>query len=181
MDVSNNILHNFSVPQSKKTFLDSSGGTSAVLQSSNYLRPDASSQAISDMGHIVARIDASVSGQPLKLGNPLNGSSVPSSLSLNSNVSLDSSLNLCSTLGMNSQGTVVPASRTQFLGSSAPLITSVSGAQLTGITAVTGQVHQTVSGVKGILPAPLLGKVSVGTTVPTSSQIYKGTQVGMLL
>ena len=181
MDSSNGVLHNFTVTQNKKTFLDANAGKSNLVRPSSYLQPDASSQAITDMGHIVASIDANVSEKPMNLvGASLNGSSALSSdMNLNSNVSLDSGLNLCSNLGLNAQGAVVGAPRTQFLASSAPpMFTSVSGAQLSGNTAIAGQVKQNV---KGILPASLLGKASVGATPLTSSAVYKGKQVSFLL
>lgn len=178
--------------QNKRTYLDSIGtSNSNGLTKSTYVKPDASSQAISDMGNIVANIETNVSGgHPLNLGHPLGVAVTKSSigpgpsLSASGNANLDSSLNLCSTLGINSGNAKGSHSTTQtsFVTANTPSLMSVaSGSQISGVTTVTCQLQPGFTNVKDILPASLVGgKVAVGSvsSTSTSSPVYKGVQVG---
>lgn len=178
--------------QNKRTYLDSIGtSNSNGLTQSTYVKPDASSQAISDMGNIVANIETNVSGgHPLNLGHPLGVAVTKSSigpgpsLSASGNANLDSSLNLCSTLGINSGNAKGSHSTTQtsFVTANTPSLMSVaSGSQISGVTTVTCQLQPGFTNVKDILPASLVGgKVAVGSvsSTSTSSPVYKGVQVG---
>lgn len=178
--------------QNKRTYLDSIGSsTTNGLTQSTYVKPDASSQAISDMGNIVANIETNVSGgHPLSLGHPLGVAvTKPSlgpgpSLAVSGNANLDSSLNLCSTLGINSgnpKGSISTTQTTFVTAKNASMMTAASGSQISGVTTVTGQIQPGFTNVKEILPAPVAGgKVAVGSvsSTSTSSPAYKGVQVG---
>lgn len=177
--------------QNKRTYLDSIGPTNSNgLSTSTYVKPDASSQAISDMGNIIANIETNVTGgHPLNLGHPLGVAVTKASigpgpsLSVGGNASLDSSLNLCSTLGINSgnaQGSIATSQTTFVTANAASMITAASGNQISGVTTVTGQIQPVFTNVKEILPAPVAGKVTVGpvASTSTSSPVYKGVQVG---
>lgn len=180
--------------QSKRTYLDSIGSSNSNgLVSSTYVKPDASSQAISDMGNIVASIETNVSGgHPLNLGHPLGVVVTKSSigpgpsLSVSGNTNLDSSLNLCSALGINSgnaQGSISTTQTTFVTNNTMSIVSAASGTQLSGINTVTGQLQPGLTNVKEILPAPIVGgKVGVGSvsTTSTSSPVYKGVQVGSI-
>ena len=172
--------------QNKRTYLDSIGTTNSNgLTTSTYVKPDASSQAISDMGNIVANIETNVSGgHPLNLGHPLGVTVTKASIGPGPNLSiggsnnLDSSLNLCSTLGINSgnvQGSISSSQTTFVAANAASMMTVASGSQISGVASVTGFTN-----VKEILPAPVAGKVAVGSVASTSasSPVYKGVQVG---
>ena len=175
----------------KRTYLDSIGASNSNgLTSATYVKPDASSQAISDMGNIVANIETNVSGgHPLNLGHPLGVAvTKPSlgpgpSLSVSGNTNLDSSLNLCSALGINSgnpQGSVSTPQTTFVTANTATMMSAASGTQISGVTTVTGQIQPGFTNVKEILPAPVVGgKVAVGSisSTSTSSPAYKGVQV----
>lgn len=175
--------------QNKRTYLDSIGTNSKGLASSAYVKPDASSQAISDMGNIVANIETNVSGgHPLNLGHTLGvavtkGSMVPGpSLSVAGSSSLDSSLNLCTTLGINNgnvQGSIATTQTTFVAGNAASIMTVSSGTQISGVTTVAGQIQPGFSNIKEILPAPVQGKVAVGSaaSTSTSSPLFKGVQI----
>lgn len=172
--------------QNKRTYLDSIGTTNSNgLTVSTYVKPDASSQAISDMGNIVANIETNVSGgHPLNLGHPLGVAVTKASigpgpsLSIGGNTNLDSSLNLCSTLGINS-GNTQGTQSTFVIANAVSVMTVASGTQISGVTSVTGQIQPTFTNIKEILPAPVAGAVSVGSVAPTStaSPVYKGVQV----
>lgn len=179
--------------QNKRTYLDSIGSSNSNgLTPATYVKPDASSQAISDMGNIVANIETNVSGgHPLNLGHPLGiAVTKPSlgpgpSLSVSGNTNLDSSLNLCSALGINSgnpQGSIVSTTQTTFVtANTASMMSAASGTQISGVTTVTGQIQPGFANVKEILPAPVIGgKVAVGSvsSTSTSSPAFKGVQVG---
>lgn len=173
--------------QSKRPYLDSIGSANSnSLASTTYIKPDASSQAISDMGNIVASIETNVSGgHPLSLGHPLGvvvtkSSVVPGpSLSVSGNVNPDSSLNLCPALGINSgaaKGSISTTQTTFVASNGLSIMSAASGAQLSGINTVTGPLQPGLTNVKEILPAPLVGgKVAVGTvsSTSTSSPLYK--------
>lgn len=175
----------------KRTYLDSIGSSNSNgLTSATYVKPDASSQAISDMGNIVANIETNVSGgHPLNLGHPLGVAvTKPSlgpgpSLSVSGNTNLDSSLNLCSALGINSgnpQGSVSTPQTTFVTANTATMMSATSGTQISGVTTVTGQIQPGFTNVKEILPSPVVGgKVAVGSvsSTSTSSPAYKGVQV----
>ena len=177
--------------QNKRTYLDSIGSHLSASNSNgmpppSYIKPDASSQAISDMGNIVANIETNVSGgHPLSLAHPLNvvvskTSTGPGpSLNTTANANLDSSLNLCSALGLNtgnSQGTISTTQTTFVTASTTNMMSTATGTQLSGGTTVPGQI---LTNMKEILPAPVAVRVTVGS-VPTSapSPVYKGVQVG---
>ena len=186
-----NVLQGTSL-QNKRTYLDSIGtaNISNCLTSSAYVKPDASSQAISDMGNIVANIETNVSGgHPLNLGHPLGVAVTKAplgpgpSLTVSGSGNLDSSLNLCSALGINSgnvQGTIATTQTTFVTGNAASMVTVGSGTQISGVTTVTGQIQPGFTNVKEILPVPVQGKIAVGSVVSTSSPspVYKGVQVG---
>ena len=172
--------------QNKRTFLDSIG-TSNGPTVSTYIKPDPSSQAISDMGNIVANIETNVSGgHPLNLGHPLGVTVTKASigpgpnLSVAGNATLDSSLNLCSALGINSvQGSVATTQTTYVAANTVSLISAASGNQISNVGTITGQIQPGFTNVKEILPAPVAGKVTVGSVASTSSSssAYKGVQV----
>lgn len=174
--------------QNKKTYLDSIGTTSKGLASSVYVKPDASSQAISDMGNIVANIETNVSGgHPLNLGHTIGvtvtkGSLLPGpSLSVAGSTNLDSSLNLCSALGINSgnvQGSIT-TTQTSLVTNAASMMTVASGTQISGVSTVNGQIQPGFSNIKEILPAPIQGKVAAGSVASTSSSspLFKGVQI----
>lgn len=172
--------------QNKRTFLDSIG-TSNGPTVSTYIKPDPSSQAISDMGNIVANIETNVSGgHPLNLGHPLGVTVTKASvgpgpnLSIAGNATLDSSLNLCSALGINSvQGSVATTQTTYVAANTVSLISAASGNQISNVGTITGQIQPGFTNVKEILPAPVAGKVTVGSVASTSSSssAYKGVQV----
>lgn len=185
-----NVLQGTSL-QNKRTYLDSIGMTNSNgLTTSVYVKPDASSQAISDMGNIVANIETNVSGgHPLNLGHPLGVAVTKaplgpgSSLTVSGGGNLDSSLNLCSALGINSsnvQGSIATTQTTFVTGNAASMITVASGAQISGVTTMTGQIQPGFTNVKEILPVPVQGKIAVGSVASTSSPspVYKGVQVG---
>lgn len=189
---SRNAVFQGSSLQNKRTYLDSIGSSNSNgLTPATYVKPDASSQAISDMGNIVANIETNVSGgHPLNLGHPLGVAvTKPSlgpgpSLSVSGNASLDSSLNLCSALGINSgnpQGSISTTQTTFVTANAASMMSAASGTQISGVTTVTGQIQPGFTNVKEILPAPVVGgKVAVGSvsSTSTSSPAYKGVQVG---
>jgi hypothetical protein len=137
-----------------KNFMDSSTGnlTSTGSEGTGFLKPDASSQAISDMGNIIASIDSNVSnGQPMAIGQTLgNNSRTPTgNFPAGVSVSLDSGLNLCPNLGMNSD---VPVTGTRTAYTTIYTTINNSSAMNTA---------QTFAGnVKEILPAPLSGKIN---------------------
>ena len=177
--------------QNKRTYLDSIGSsTTNGLTQTTYVKPDASSQAISDMGNIVANIETNVSGGPLNLGHPLGVAVTKPSigpgpnLSVSGSVNLDSSLNLCSALGINSansKGSISTTQTTFVTAKTASMMTAASGTQISGVTTLTGQIQPGFTNVKEILPAPVVGgKVAVGSvsSPATSSTTYKGVQVG---
>lgn len=177
----NNVLHsNHSVKHSvdtstgfntsrtnnSKNVMDSSTSniTSVASEGSGFLKPDASSQAISDMGNIIASIDAKVSnGQPVAIGQTQGNNSRTTSGNFPAgvNVSLDS--NLCSNLGANSD---VSMSGTR--PGYTTIYTSINN---------SNSVNTTQGGnVKEILPAPLNSKVngvSGGTTSSSSNSVVQ--------
>ena len=174
----------------KRTYVEATAATRTTNEligqhSSGFIRPDASSQAISDMGNIVANIDVNVAnGQPLSASNVFHNNNqtkpqaLGSSLNMNPNVSLDSSLNLCSSLGVNSQPSL-GATRTAFVTSNS-LTSSLNSSPLSSTVAVVGTSSPSVAGVKEILPAPIHGKIPVTpVTSPATNTttLYKGTQV----
>ena len=180
--------------QNKRTYLDSIGtANSNGLTSSAYVKPDASSQAISDMGNIVANIETNVSGgHLLNLGHPLGVAVTKApigpgpNLSVSGNTNLDSSLNLCSALGINSgnaQGSIATTQTTFVTTNTASMMKVVSGTQISGVSTVTGQIQPVFTNVKEILPAPVQGKIAVASVDSTSSAspVYKGVQVSKIL
>ncbi|XP_078342197.1 uncharacterized protein LOC144628019 isoform X2 [Oculina patagonica] len=190
LNSSRNTVFQGSSLQNKRTYLDSIGSsTTNGLAQSTYVKPDASSQAISDMGNIVANIETNVSGgHPLTLGHPLGVAVTKPSigpgpnLSVSGNANLDSSLNLCSALGINSGNPNGSISTTQTFvtAKNASLMSAASGTQISGVTTVTGQIQPGFTNVKEILPAPVAGgKVAVGSvsSTSTSSPAYKGVQI----
>ena len=59
------------------------------------------------------------------------------------------------------------------------LISAASGNQISNVGTITGQIQPGFTNVKEILPAPVAGKVTVGSVASTSSSssAYKGVQV----
>ena len=184
----NNVLHSnhsikhsvdtttgFTTPRTSNTknVMDTSSSsvTASVNEGSGFLKPDASSQAISDMGNIIASIDANVSnGQGVAVGQTQGNSSRTTSGNLPAGVNVSMDSNMSSNVGSNSDVSMI-GTRTAYT----TIYTTISN---------SNSVNTTQAGsVKEILPAPMSSKVNgiSGTTTSSNAVVQVSTPACLML